>query len=104
MIYAKWKLDFSANPNYGIGPDSIVVARGDSIEGAFYVGASNDWIYGYLNDDFDYADLEIWQITEVTQEEILEKAQELNPECYIGENNKILGPIEEDEENIVFNI
>ena len=92
MIYAKWKLDFSGDPNHGVGADPIVVGRGDSIEGAFFVGASNDWIYGYLNDGFDYTGLEAWQITEVTQVEILEKAQELNPECYIDDNGKVAAP------------
>jgi hypothetical protein len=96
MIYAKWKLDFSSDPNYGIGPDPIVSERGDSISGAFFIGASNDWIYGYLNDDFDYSGLENWHITEVTQEEMLEKAQELNSECYIDENGKIAAPVEEE--------
>jgi hypothetical protein len=92
VIYAKWKLDFSADPNHGVGPDPIVVERGDSIEGAFFVGASNNWIYGYLNDGFDYSDLEAWQVTETTQADMLEKAQALNPECYIGDDGKVTAP------------
>jgi hypothetical protein len=94
MIYAKWKLDFSADPRYGIGPDPIVVGRGDSIHGAFFEGDGNshNFIYGYLNDGFDYSDLDAWQVTEVTQAEILEKAQALNPECYIGDDGKVTAP------------
>lgn len=89
MIYAKWKLTWQGEPSEGYGPDSIVVGRGDSIEGAFFVGAPQDWIYGYLNDGFDYTGLEAWQITEVTQAEILAKGQELDPECYIDDNGRI---------------
>lgn len=95
MIYAKWKLDFTADPNHGVGADPIVVGRGDSIEGAFFVGASNDWIYGYLNDGFDFTDLDAWQITEVTQADTLAAAQLLNPECYIDDNGKVTAPVEQ---------
>jgi hypothetical protein len=63
------------------------------MQGEFY-GDNNaqGFIYGYLNDDFDFTDLEAWQVTEVTQAEILEKAQELNPKCYIEENGRIASP------------
>jgi hypothetical protein len=95
MKYAKWRLDFTADPRYGVGPDLIVVGRGDSIEGAFYEGDDNshNFIYGYLNNGFDFTDLDAWQITEVTQAEILEKAQEHNPKCYIDDNGRIAAPI-----------
>lgn len=94
MKYAKWKLTWQGEPSYGYGPDPIVVGRGDSIEGAFFEGDGDphNFIYGYLNDGFDFTGLEAWQITEVTQAEILEKAQELNPECYIDDNGKVAAP------------
>ena len=95
MIYAKWKLIWQGEE--GFGPDSIVVGRGDSITGAFHEGDGDphNFIYGYLNDGFDFTDLEAWQITEVTQAEILQKAQERNPEWYIDDNGRITVPIDE---------
>jgi hypothetical protein len=90
MIYAKWKLVWSGEPSEGHGPDQIVVSRGDSIEGAFFEGSStHNFIYGYLNDGFDFTDLEDWQVTVVSQAEILEKAQQQNPKCYMANNGKI---------------
>lgn len=94
MKYAKWKLVWQGEPSEGFGFDEIVIERGDSIEGAFYEGDGDphNFIYGYLNDDFDLDGLEAWQITEVTQAEMLEKAQELDPECYIDDNGRIRSP------------
>jgi hypothetical protein len=96
MKYAKWKLDFTNDPHYGIGPDSIVADRGDTIEGAFFVGEPKDWIYGYLNDDFDFTGLEAWQVTEVTREDMLNQALLLNSECYVDEHGRIIAPMSDD--------
>jgi hypothetical protein len=94
MKYAKWKLTWQGEPSSGYGPDPIIVERGDSVEGAFFEGDGDphNFIYGYLNDNFNFDGLEAWQITEITQAEILEKAQELNPKCYIEENGRIASP------------
>lgn len=97
MKYAKWRLDFSADPNHGVGPETIVNARGDAIEGAFYEGDgdSRNFIYGYVNDDFDFDGLDIFEIAQVSEVETLEKAQQKNNACYIGENGKITAPTPE---------
>jgi len=93
MIYAKWSLVWEGEPSYGFGPDGIVASRGDSIQGVFYgANDAHGFIYGYLNDGFDYTGLEAWQVTEVTQAEILEKAQELNPNCYIKDDGTVQFP------------
>ena len=98
MIYGKWKLTWQGEPSEGYGPDPIVTGRGDSIEGALFEGDGDphNFIYGYLNDGFDYTGLEAWQITEVTQAEILQKAQEINPECYIDDNGRLAYPKREE--------
>lgn len=95
MIYAKWKLDFTDDPQYGVGPDTLVAERGDSIEGAFFVGDAQDWIYGYLNEGFNMEGLEQWNITEVTQEDILAAALQLNPDCYVNDHGRIASPLPE---------
>jgi hypothetical protein len=92
-----WKLTWAGEPYYGYGPDQIVVGRGNSIKGAFYEGDGDphNFIYGYLSDSFDFTDLEAWQVTEVTQAEILEKAQEQNPKCYIDDNGEVASPFKD---------
>lgn len=91
MIYAKWKILFDPQTDEGTDPGAVVTQRGDSITGVVMTqpNAPKNWIYGYLNDDFDFSGLDDWQITQVTREEMLEAAQQENPNCYLDENGRI---------------
>lgn len=93
MIYGKWKLVFENN--MGFGPYQGVKERGDTIEPIFFSepNAPHGWVYGYLNDDFDFTGLDAWQITEITAEEILEQSQVTNPSCYFDDNGRITDPL-----------
>lgn len=93
MIYGKHKLVWQGEPETGFGPDEIIRERGDSITGAFYESTPQGWIYCYLNDGFDFTGLEAWQVTEVTQAEILEKAQEHDPNAFVNPDGQIQFPL-----------
>jgi hypothetical protein len=94
MIYAKWKLVWQGDPSEGYGPELTAKEQGASIEGAFFetLGDPSSFIYGYVSDNLDFEKLTSWQMSEVAQAEILQKARDLDPECYIDDNGQIVAP------------
>ena len=94
MIYARWKLIWDGEPPQGYGPQEIAKSRGDSVDTAFFgePHAPKNYLYGYLNDGFDFSGLDAYEMSEITQIDMLEKAQELNPKCYIDDNGRITAP------------
>jgi len=94
MKYAKWKLDFLQNPEYGQNCDEIVRERGQDIRGVFFAGdgSSENWLVGYVSDDFDASGLEAYSMTEISQQEALQMCQARNPACYLDDNGELQTP------------
>lgn len=94
MKYAKWKLLWQGDPSEGFGAQSLVDGRGDSMTGIFFEGDGNphNFIYGYLNDDFDFDGLDTYEFTEVTQDEILAKAQQIDAHATLDAQGFVIFP------------
>jgi hypothetical protein len=92
MRYAKWLLVWEGEPQEGYGPEGTALSLGGSAEGAFSEGDPRSFIYGYVSDDLDLTALANYEMTEVTEAEILQKAQEQNPECYIDSDGRLAYP------------
>lgn len=88
MRYAKWKINFSDNPNEGTGPDSFVISG--TVEGGFEIAPFE--IVGYLSDDVEISEFHKWEMTELSQEQALELALESNKEAFITEAGRISIP------------
>ena len=93
MRYATWQLFWQPNEHYGSGPESVIVERGGSAEGAFYTGDLHDPIVGYVHGDVLLDDLGQWNVVEITGEQALALAQEINPEASMNDEGRIVSPM-----------
>ena len=87
MRYFTWNTIWDNESKYGTTPESSVITG--NLEGGFeYQGTS---IVGYGSDDVDITGLDKWSVVEITQQECLDLALALNPECFILDG-KITAP------------
>jgi hypothetical protein len=89
MNYATWKLNFT-DPNYGTGPEEAAFDLGVVAEGGF--AGNDETILGYLSEPADEAELELWELTNMTQEEALAFCQSINPEAFLLPDGRITAP------------
>lgn len=94
MKYVTWMLYWEPDAHYGSGPEPVILERGGSAEGAFYSGADvHDPIVGYVYGDVSLDGLDEWNVTEITSEQALALAQELDPEASINDEGRIVFPM-----------
>jgi len=90
MRYATWELNWQPDERYGIGPESVIVERGGSAEGVFFTGSDpHDLIVGYVHGDVSLDDLEAWNVTEITDEQVLVLAQVLDAGAVLDTDGRI---------------
>jgi len=89
LKYATWQLDFT-NPDFGTGPESLIVEQGGTAEGAIANGGINDGaeILGYFTGE--PTGLEAWSFSEITQSEALFFAKAINESAYVDDNGRII--------------
>lgn len=92
MRYATWTLYWQPDERYGSGPESMIAERGGSAEGAFLMGDVHDTFVGYVHGDVSLADLDDWNVVEITGEEALTLAQQLNAEASMDAEGRIVFP------------
>lgn len=92
MRYATWQLNWEPDEHYGSGPEPVISERGGSAEGVFYTAGVHDPIVGYVFSDVSLANLDEWNVTEITGEQALALAQDLVPEASMGNNGRIVFP------------
>jgi len=93
MRYATWQLYWQPNEHYGSGPEAMIAERGGSAEGAFFTGGVHDPIVGYVHDDVSLADLDDWNVVEISGEEALTLAQAVNAEAGMNAEGRIVFPM-----------
>jgi hypothetical protein len=96
MKYAIWNLDIT-NPENITGPEPKIAELGGHAEGGWVHGQAEngDDILGYVTGQFATDELSAWNYREITQQQALEFALEINPEAYLIEDGRIAAPIEE---------
>jgi len=94
MKYATWILNFD-DPNYGTGPEAVIVEQGGTAEGSYAEGdiTQGARILGYFTGE--PIDVEAWEFTEITQQEALDFVLAIDETAYVGEEGKIEVVIEE---------
>jgi hypothetical protein len=81
---------------YGSGPEPAIIERGGSAEGLMFLGPDpHDTILGYVHGDVVLSNLDDWNVQEITAEEALTLAQSLVPEATMGEDGRILFPVQD---------
>lgn len=89
MKYYKWKLKWEVNPDTGSeeGRDPTYFVNNDDVrvEPHFYVSTDDrytEWYYAYgIKGSLNTADLTEWSVTEITAADMLDAAQEINPDA-----------------------
>lgn len=93
MRYATWRLDW-ADPQYGTGPESLIVERGGTARG---IVANPDvvtgTILGVVSGDFDTTGLDLWGFTEIATDAALAFAQQIAPEATLDDDGQIVWPL-----------
>jgi hypothetical protein len=75
MRYVTWKLYWKPDEKYGRGPEAKI----GEAEGAFFTGPDpHDTIVGYVHSDHDLSGLEDWNVQEITGEQAIALAQQIN--------------------------
>jgi len=94
MKYATWKLNFD-DPNYGTGPERVIVEQGGTAEGSFAEGdiTKGARVLGYFTGE--PTGVQAWEFTEITQQEALDFVLALNDTGYLAEDQKINVVMEE---------
>lgn len=94
MKYATWNLNFT-DPNYGTGPEQAIADQGFRAEAAWSNGPveTGATILGYVYGE--PTDLAIWNYQELTQDEALAFALQMNPNAYLTEDGRITAPRED---------
>ena len=84
MKYATWKLNF-IDPEYGTGPEELIVAQGIEVSGAWSIGSVTEdgKILGYLSAEPDLEELSDWDFQMLTQAEALAVAHTENPDAEV---------------------
>ena len=89
MKYATWKIYFPTNSNEGYTPEPTIRERGGTAEGAL---ANGDLIIGYISDNADLTNLEQYEATEITEQQALNLAKQVNSDCYMDNEGRIKYP------------
>lgn len=89
MRYATWKVYFPANSTEGYTPEPIIRERGGTAEGAL---GTNNLMVGYISDNANLTNLELYEVKEITQQQALDLAIQFNPNCFMGNDGKINFP------------
>jgi len=87
MKYLKWSIYFKPGAKEGVTPEETIRNNGGWAEGAIRVGDFD--IIGYASDNVNLTELSNYNVQELTQEEALSMAQEINPNCYLQDDGKI---------------
>jgi len=96
MKYATWILNFS-DPNYGTGPEPVIVSQGGTAEGSIPDGDVTEGaeILGYFTGE--PTGLEAWSFTELTQDEALAFVTAIDNTAYVADDGRINVKIVEPE-------
>lgn len=93
MRYATWTLYWQPDERYGSGPESVIAERGGSAEGVLLTGDVHDPIVGYVHGDVSLANLDDWNVVEITGEEALTLAQNIDGEASMDAEGRIVFPV-----------
>ena len=88
MIYLKWKLSDGV---WGTGPEETIADRGGHAEAGWAVDAAGYRI-GYLTQTANLDDLEIWDVSEVTEAQALTFCQALYAAAEVLPDGTISSP------------
>lgn len=95
MKYFSWKLDWSSGE--GIDPVSLINNENTRVEPIFATGNLNDsntLIYAKLvHGEIDISGLEKWEISEVSSEQILEIAKNIDEGASMEDGEIIFSPL-----------
>lgn len=96
MKYSTWKLNF-LDPEYGTGPEDLIVAQGIEASGAWAIGSITEGgkILGYLSAEPDLEELSDWDFQMLTQADALALAQTENPDAEVMADGTIGVSVEE---------
>lgn len=96
MKYATWKLNF-LDPEYGTGPEPVIVASGGTAEGTWVDGdiADGGTVLGYFTGIA--TDVSPWEFGELTQEEALAFVLAIDSTAYLLEDGRIATVLPETE-------
>ena len=86
MKYAQWIIK---RPE-GSTPEPLIRSRGGQASGGFMKDAET--VVGYVWNDVDLTGLEKWNFSTMTHLEAMAIAQDLNPECFFGDDGTIQAP------------
>ena len=89
MIYLKWRL--SDDGTSGTGPEETIADRGGLADASWAVDAAGYRI-GYLAEDCGLADLDTWDVTEVTEAQALTFCQGLYAAAEVLPDGRISSP------------
>jgi branched-subunit amino acid aminotransferase/4-amino-4-deoxychorismate lyase len=88
--YFTYKLVFLTT-KYGYGPEPRVAESGSSLVASSFVN-DNGTHLGYVTGDLNVSVLAAWQAQELSKDEALAFAQELNPEAFWADDETISVP------------
>ena len=95
MRYATWRLNWT-DPMYGTGPEEVIAGRGGRAEASVANATVEDgYIVGYVFGDFDSSGLEAWDFSEITADQALAFAQDVDSGTWIDEEGIIRFPFHE---------
>lgn len=90
MRYATWRLNWS-DPMYGTGPEEIIAGRGGRAEGVVAnPEVEHGPILGYVSGDFDASGLDAWEYTEITAEQALLFAQDVDDSVTFDDTGRLI--------------
>jgi hypothetical protein len=90
MRYATWQLYWQPDERYGSGPESEI----GEVEGIFFTGHDPyDTIVGYVYSNHDLIGLENWNVQEITGEQALALAQQLDGDASMDDEGRIVFPM-----------
>lgn len=93
MRYVTWTLCWQPDEHYGLGPEPLIAERGGNAEGVFFTGGVHDPVVGYVHGDVSLADLDDWNVVEITGEESLTLAQNVDGEASMDAEGRIVFPV-----------
>ena len=94
MTYLKWRL--STDGVSGTGPEGEIDSRGGLADASWAVDGDGYRI-GYLPQTADLADLDTWDVSEVTEADALTFCQAFYPDAEVLADGRISSPPPDDE-------